>query len=272
MGDTPYDGYFEDSVTVVTGAGNGIGRATAQALARAGGLVVACDIDAAAVEETVRSIAAEGHSAWASRVDVTSSEDHTAVRDFCLDTWGRVDRVMNIAGITTTGLPGDVPLSEWQRMIEVNLLSIVRSNGAFLPVLIGQGHGQLVTTGSTSGMFPYAYDRLHYAASKAAVIAMTEGLALYLRPQGIRVSCVCPAGVSTSITTRMRHFGPERPMGRPALPVVTPEEMADTILIGMAEDRFLICSVPEAYEEFARRGADPQAYLDGAVARHGFRP
>lgn len=272
VGASPYGGFFEESVTVVTGAGNGIGRATARALARAGALVVASDVDLTAAEETARSIEEEGYTAWARRVDVTSTEDYAAVRDFCLDTWSRVDRVVNNAGVASTGLPSDLPMSEWQRIIDVNLLGIVRSNEAFLPVLIRQGHGQLVNTASTSGMFPYAYDRLPYTATKAAVIAMTEGLALYLRPQGIRVHCVCPAGVRTSMPSRMRHFGPERTMGTPALPVVTPEAMAATILAGLARDTFLICSVPEAYEEFARRGADPQAYLDGAIARHGFRP
>ncbi|SDG34743.1 SDR family oxidoreductase [Pseudonocardia oroxyli] len=266
----PYGGFFQESVTVVTGAGNGIGRATALALALAGAHVVASDVDLPAAEETTRSIEDSGHQAWARRVDVTSTEDYAAVRDFCLDTWGRVDRVMNNAGLASTGLPEDLPLAEWRRIIDVNLLGIVRSNEIFLPVLTRQGHGQLVNTASTSGMFPYAYDRLPYAATKAAVIAMTEGLALYLRPQGIGVHCVCPAGVRTSMPSRMPHFGPERRMGVPALPVVDPDDMAATILAGLAEDRFLICSVPEAYAEFARRGADPQAYLDGAVERFGY--
>lgn len=267
---TRHDEFFDSSVTVITGAGNGIGRTLALALARAGALVVATDVDVAAAHETAQTIADAGLRAWAQRVDVTSTQDYWAVRDLCLDRWGRIDRVINNAGVVSTGLPSDIPTTEWQRIIDVNLLGIVRSNETFLPVLTRQGHGQLVNVASTSGMFPYAYDRLPYAASKAAVIAMTEGLALFLRPQGVRVHCVCPSGVRTSITNRMTHFGPERKMGVPALPVVDAESMAATILAGLVEDRFLICSVPEAYDEFARHGADPQAYLDTAVARHGF--
>lgn len=263
---------FTDSVTLLTGAGNGIGQALALELSRRGALVVVTDIDQACAEETAQMITREGQPAWARRLDVTSIEDYQAARDFCLNEWGRVDRIINNVGKVAVGLPGYLPMSEWHHTIDVNLLGIVRSNEVFLPVLLEQGHGQLVNTASTSGLLPYSFDRLPYTATKAAVIAMTEALALYLRPQGIRVNCICPAGVRTRISERMVHYGPPRPLGVPFLPVVSPEEFAKTIADGLAEDRFLICSVPEAYAEAARRGADLDGYLDSAIQRYGFTP
>jgi NAD(P)-dependent dehydrogenase (short-subunit alcohol dehydrogenase family) len=263
---------FTGSVTLITGAGNGIGRSLAGALARRGALVVVTDVDGAAAARTCQLITAAGGAAWALTLDVTRAEHYAAARDFCLDRWGRIDRVVNNAGLVALGLPENLPLSVWNRTVDVNLLGIVRSNEVFLPVLIGQGNGQLVNTASTSGLFPYSFDRLAYVATKAAVVAMTEALALYLRPQGIKVSCICPAGVRTTMVERMTHHGPQLPMGKPALPVVMPDDFAEHIADALAADEFLICSVPEAFEAVARRGANLDANLDSAVEQYGFRP
>lgn len=268
----PADGAFIGSVTLITGAGNGIGRSLARALSRRGALVLATDIDAEGVATTVDMISADGGQAWAMTLDVTSTHDYETARDFCMDRWGRIDRVVNNVGIVTVGLPEYVPLEEWSRVIDVNLMGIVRSNDVLLPVLISQGHGQIVNTASTSGLFPYSFDRLSYVATKAAIVAMSEALALYLRPQGIDVSCICPAGVRTTMTERMKHFGPPRPLGTPALPVVMPDDFAEHIADSLAAKQFLICSVPEAYDAVARRGADIDRNLEAAVVQYGFQP
>jgi NAD(P)-dependent dehydrogenase (short-subunit alcohol dehydrogenase family) len=261
---------FNDSVTVITGAGNGIGRALALAMARRGALVVATDIDADAAGGTRDLITAAGGSSWAMRLDVTRTEDYRTARDFCLDTWGRVDRVVNNAGLVALGLPEHLPLSAWHRTIDVNLLGVVRSNEVFLPVLLAQGRGHVVNTASTSGLFPYSFDRLAYVATKAGVVALSESLALYLRPQGVEVSCICPAGVRTTMVDRMTRHGPELPMRTPALPVVMPDDFAEHVVDALGAGDFLICSVPEAFEAVARRGADLDANLADAVAQYGF--
>jgi NAD(P)-dependent dehydrogenase (short-subunit alcohol dehydrogenase family) len=261
----------ENGVTLITGAGNGIGRALALAFARRGASVLVTDIDGDAAVETHELVAAAGGRSSALPLDVTRTEDFETARDFCLDRWGRVDRVVNNVGLVALGLPENLPLSAWQRAIDVNLLGMVRSNEVFLPVLLAQGHGHVVNTASTAGLFPYSFDRLAYVATKAAVVAMSESLALYLRPQGIDVSCVCPAGVRTNIKERMTHHGPQAPMGTPALPVVWPEDFAEHIVDELEAGRFLICSVPEAYDAVARRGADLDANLAAAVAQYGYR-
>jgi NAD(P)-dependent dehydrogenase (short-subunit alcohol dehydrogenase family) len=174
--------------------------------------------------------------------------------------------------VVALGLPEHLPLSVWNRSIDINLLGIVRSNEVFLPVLLGQGHGHVVNVASTSGLFPYSFDRTAYVATKAAVVAMSEALALYLMPQGVAVSCVCPAGVRTSMPERMTHHGPQQPMGTPALPVVMPDDFAEHIADELEAGTFIIYSVPEAYEAVARRGADIDANLAAALERYGYRP
>jgi NAD(P)-dependent dehydrogenase (short-subunit alcohol dehydrogenase family) len=261
---------IDDRVTVITGAGNGIGRALALAFARRGGSVLVTDIDGDAAVGTHELAAAAGGRSSALPLDVTRTEDFETARDFCLDRWGRVDRVVNNAGLVALGLPENLPLSAWQRAVDVNVLGIVRSIEVFLPVLRAQGHGHVVNMASTSGLFPYSFDRLAYVATKAAVVAMSESLALYLRPQGIAVSCVCPAGVRTSMKERMSHHGPQLPIGAPALPVVMPDDFAEHVVDALAAGDFLICSVPEAFEAVARRGADVDGNLAAAVARYGY--
>jgi NAD(P)-dependent dehydrogenase (short-subunit alcohol dehydrogenase family) len=197
---------FAGSVTVITGAGSGIGRALALALGRRGALMVCTDVDATSATETRDLVAAAGGQAWDMVLDVTQSGDHAAVRDFCLGRWGRVDRVVNNAGVVALGLPQNLTVDVWRRSIDINLLGLVRGNEVFVPVFLEQGSGHLVNTASTSGLFPYSFDRTAYVATKAAVVALTESLALYLRPQGIDVSCVCPAGVRTGMPKRQAHY------------------------------------------------------------------
>ena len=102
----------------------------------------------------------------------------------------------------------------WQRTIDVNLLSVVRSFHVFLPILLEQGSGHIVNTASTAGLFAYAFERLPYTATKAAVVGVSEALALYLRPKGIGVSCLCPGPVATNIGEQIT-FHDDVPLNSP---------------------------------------------------------
>jgi NAD(P)-dependent dehydrogenase (short-subunit alcohol dehydrogenase family) len=256
---------IDGCVAVVTGAGSGIGRATALSLARRGARLVASDIDAQRATATADTITAQGRSGLAVRCDVTDSDDVESLRTATLDTFGRVDIVMSNVGIVVKGLPLDLPLEAWTQILDVNVLGMVRVINAFLPTLLGQGSGHLVTTGSTAGLFPYAYDRVPYAATKAAVIALTEALALYLRPRGIGVSCLCPAGVTTNIAEQIRQYGPPTPMQTPMLPIVTAEELAERVVDGILADQLLILSHPAAAELLREHCADRQGFLDRQI-------
>ena len=247
-----------DSVAVITGAGSGIGAATAHALAHRGASVVVTDINA----ERAEAIAAEiGDRAVAASCDVTSMSDLSAVRDIALDRFGHVDIVMNNVGVLAVGAVEDIPLEGWERIIDINLLGAVRSNLAFLPTLLAQRRGHVVYTASTAGLLPYGVDRLPYTATKHAIVGMAESLALYLRPRGIGVSCLCPAGVATNIVEQITYYGEPHPLRGPSFPIVAAESVGELVAEAIVADRFLILTAPEVVAEMQEQAADVDAYL-----------
>jgi NAD(P)-dependent dehydrogenase (short-subunit alcohol dehydrogenase family) len=249
---------LSSAIAVITGAGSGIGRATAHSLARRGTRVVVTDIDA----DRATTVAAEiGEQATALRCDVTSLADLEAARDLARDRFGRVDVVMNNVGVLAVGAVEDIPLEAWQRIVDINLLGIVRSNRVFLPELLGQGSGHIVNTASTAGLLPYGFDRLPYTATKHAVVGLSESLALYLRPRGIGVTCLCPAGVATNIVEQITFYGDPRPPRGPSFPVVDADGVGELVAEAIAADRFLVLTAPDAASELRERAADIDAYL-----------
>ena len=251
----------DGAVAVITGAGSGIGRATALALAARGCSVVVTDIDA----ERAAAAAVEIPGAIGLRCDVTSDGDVAAVLDAALSTFGRVDIVMSNVGVIAMGLPEAIPVDAWSSILDVNVLGTVRVLRTFLPHLLERGSGHVVTTGSTAGLFPYAYDRLPYAASKGAIVALTESLALYLRPRGIGVSCFCPAGVITNIVEQIRVYGPPTHVQAPQLPLVSAEDAAERLVEGILADELLILSDDAAGAMVEQHALDRNGFLHAQI-------
>jgi len=246
------------AVAVITGGGSGIGRATAHALAERGAQVVVTDLD----HDRAAAVAGElGDRAIAVRCDVTSIADLQTAREAALERFGHVDIVMNNVGILAVGDVEDIPLEAWERVIDVNLLSVVRSNLVFLPLLLEQGAGHVVNTASTAGLLPYGFDRLPYTATKHAVVGLSESLALYLRPRGIGVSCLCPAGVATNIVEQITFYGEPKPPRGPSLPVVDAASVGELVADAITAGRFLVLTTPEVVDELRERAADVDAYL-----------
>jgi len=253
-------------VAVVTGGGSGIGRATALAFAREGAIPVIADVDierAQAVEHDARELGVE---AAAVRCDVTSDADFAALRDITIERFDRLDIVMNNVSMIPIGRPETLPMDLWQRTIDVNLLSVVRSLHVFLPILLEQGSGHIVNTASTAGLFAYAFERLPYSATKGAVIAMSEGLALYLRPKGIGVSCLCPGPVATNIGEQIT-FHDQMPINSPPdLEVLDPRVVGDLVVDAVRANTFLVLTHREVHEILVRRAQDPEAFLTAQIA------
>jgi NAD(P)-dependent dehydrogenase (short-subunit alcohol dehydrogenase family) len=254
-------------VAVITGGGSGIGRATALAFAREGAIPVIADVKperAQAVEREARDLGVEAAGV---HCDVTSDDNVRALRDVTLDRFGRVDIVMNNASVIPIGRPETLPMEAWRTCIDVNLLSVVRSLQVFLPVLLEQGSGHLVNTASTAGLMAYAYERLPYSATKAAVVALSEALVLYLRPQGVGVTCLCPGPVATNIAEQIT-FHDDVPINSPAgLEVMDPAVVGAMVVDAVRADTFLLLTHgKQVHDMLVRRAQDPEGFLAAQVA------
>lgn len=253
-------------VAVITGAGSGIGRAAALALAEAGAQVALVGRSATPLETVAAKI---GDAALVLPHDVAAPDAFEAIRDATLARFGRVDIVMNNAAAISTAAPEEMPNEEWQRVLDVNLMAPVRSNAVFLPLLLEQGSGHLIYTASVDALYGFAFDRLPYAASKAALVQMAEGLAIYLRPQGIGVTCLCPGPVATGIVGMMRSFGAPHEIRGPGafLDMVSAEAVGAMVVAAIREDRFLLLTHPDQVRALMLdRADDPDAFVDRWIA------
>jgi NAD(P)-dependent dehydrogenase (short-subunit alcohol dehydrogenase family) len=263
----PLEIALTDKVAVVTGAGSGIGKGAALAFARAGLRVVVADIDLSAAEEVAAAARALGVAASGVGCDVASLESFVSLRDAVMDRFGRVDVVMNNAGVILSGLPEQIPLSEWERVLNVNLMSIVRSNHVFLPLLLQQGSGHIVNTSSFAGLYTYSFDRLPYAASKAAIVQLSEGLALYLRPQGIGVTCLCPGPVRTNIMKSNRAWstGLDIRGPGPEFGMLEPDEVGEMVVDAVRRNLFFLPTDSAVTAKLIDRATDWEGFLQRQI-------
>ncbi len=264
MTSPPPDGEdLSGKVALITGGGSGIGRGTALALAAVGAHVAVADIDRDRAMSVADEASWRGTECFGMALDVNDLRAFETARDMILRRLGRIDIVMNNVGVVAAGLPEEIPLQEWERIMSTNLLSIVRSNSTFLPLLLEQGSGHVVNTASAAGLFQYAYERMPYSVSKAAVIALSEALFLYLRPRHIGVTCVCPGPVATNIRQQVTfsgapvHIHPPIKGMTPADPVAVGEMVVDAV----RHDRFLVLTHPELHDLLVERATDPEGFL-----------
>jgi NAD(P)-dependent dehydrogenase (short-subunit alcohol dehydrogenase family) len=256
---------LDGAVAVLTGAGSGIGRAMALSLAARGARVAVSDLSGERAEETAALVAAAGGEAFDIRVDVAEQSDLEVLRDRCVERFGRVDVVCNNVGVLAMGAPESLPIEAWQRVLDLNLLSIARSNVVFLPLLLAQGRGHVVNTASASGLLAYGFDRLPYVASKHAVVGVSEATALYLGPKGIGVTCVCPSGVITNIVEQITVYGEASTPRAPQHGLVDAEVVGELVADAIGAGTFLVVTAPEIHEELRERAGDPEAYVQRMI-------
>jgi NAD(P)-dependent dehydrogenase (short-subunit alcohol dehydrogenase family) len=255
---------LKDRVAIIMGAGSGIGRGCALAFARAGTNVVIADIREDRAKETAEAVRACGVDGIGLRCDVTSEGDIEAVRQAAIDRFGHIHILMNNVGVLPIGGFQDVPLSEWERTFQVNLLAYVRATQKILPDMLAEDEGHLVNTASLQGFLAYDRVSLAYAASKAAVVSLTGGLALDLRPRNVGVTCLSPGPVTTNIVEQIRGYGEDLNVGEYAsryFPAHSPDEVGEMLVAAVRENRFLVQTNSEAQDYVVRQAADPEGFL-----------
>jgi NAD(P)-dependent dehydrogenase (short-subunit alcohol dehydrogenase family) len=243
---------LKDKVAVVTGAANGIGRAMARRFAAEGAKVVVVDIEGEAAKVVADEISADCY-----KVNVASESEIQAMVDSVLLKHGRIDLFCSNAGIGVEGTC-DVPNHDWQRIWEINVMSHVFASRAVLPGMLARGEGYLLQTVSAAGLLTQI-GSAPYAVTKHAALALAEWLSITYGDKGIKVSALCPQGVKTRMLENA-EFGGGTFLLEGAL---DPEQVADAVVKGLAEEHFLILPHPEVAEYFRRKAGDYDRWLRG---------
>ena len=181
---------------LITGAGSGLGRALAARYAGSGARVACADLISERAEATRAALPGTGHLAYT--VDVGSDQAMEQLRDRILAEWGGLDVLINNAGIASGGPMVETTMAEWRRILEVDLLSVVRGCRLFLPAMLAAGRGQILSTASFAGLAG-APGIMSYGVAKAGVVALSEQLRAEVQRNGIRVSVICPSFFRTNL-------------------------------------------------------------------------
>jgi len=196
---------LENKVALITGAGRGIGRALAFGLARARARVAVNDIDPATARDTVSALLTAGHVSEAFPADVADPSGIGALMQGILSRWGRLDILINNAGVEPHSTLLDLPLSDWQRTLEVNLTGSFLASQAAGRVMKEQGGGVIVNIASIAGRASGLRNRAAYVASKTGLIGLTRECAREFAAYNIRVNAVCPGVIVTEMTSHLRQ-------------------------------------------------------------------
>ncbi|WP_101912948.1 SDR family NAD(P)-dependent oxidoreductase [Megasphaera vaginalis (ex Bordigoni et al. 2020)] len=225
---------FKDQVVIVTGSGSpkGIGRVIAKTFSQQGAQLIIADINMEGVKETVEMITAAGGKAEGVRLDVTSKESCQAMVDHVMNTYGRLDVLINNAGVSQHVTVEDMTLEDMKRIFNVNMFGLFLCTQACMKPMVEAGYGRIVNLSSVSakrggGIFGGA----HYSAAKAAVLAFSKNLSREISQKGVTINSVCPGLINTEIWKSLPQEEAQKvidgiPMGRPG----ETQEVADTIV------------------------------------------
>jgi 3-oxoacyl-[acyl-carrier protein] reductase len=235
---------LETKVAVITGAGRGIGRATALRFAAEGASVVVAEIDVDTAQDVVDEISAASGKAIAVKVDVTDRDSITAMVEVALSTYGRIDILVNNAGITMDAQMRKMEEAAFDQVIDVNLKGIFNCTQAVIPTMLAQGSGVILNASSivaANGNF----GQTNYVAAKAGVAGMTKVWARELGRKGIRVNAVAPGFIKTRMTDTL------------------PEKVLDKLLERIASNR--MGEPEEIANAYLWLASDESSYVNGHI-------
>lgn len=235
---------LESKVSIITGAGQGIGQATALKFAKEGAKVAVCDINMEKVAETVRLVKEMGGEAIGFKVDVTDKDSIAAMIQGVMTKWGRIDTLVNNAGIVQDAQFKKMSEDQFDRVIDVNLKGVYNCTKAVVDIMLQQNSGVILNASSIVGIYGN-FGQTNYAASKFGVIGFTKTWSRELGPKGVRVNAVAPGFIAThildtipaNVLDEMKHRVPLHRLG-------TPEEIANV---------------------YAFLASDEASYINGAV-------
>jgi len=249
---------LKDKVAVVTGGANGIGRALCRRFAAEGarGVVVA-DRDSGGARQVAEEI-----DALAITVDVASESDIRSLVAESTKQFGQIDLFCSNAGIAMGG-GVDAPDADWQKVWNIHLMAHVYAARAVLPAMLKRGDGYLLQTASAAGLLSQT-GSAPYSVSKHATVALAEWLSIMYGP-AIKVSCLCPQGVTTNMILRP-DVDPSVEFLRAE--AVTAEAVAEAVIEGLAAEKFLILPHPEVSSYFMRKASDYDRWIRGMRRLH----
>jgi len=222
-------GKLDDKIAIVTGAGQGIGRAIAAKLAAEGATVVVTDINETTATE---SAAAIGGGAVGLATDVTSPESVNAMVEQVTNQFGRIDVLVNNAGWDKASPFVDSDPADWERVISINLFGVLNTSKAVLPIMAAQGYGSVVNLGSDAGRVGSSGEAV-YSAAKGGVIAFTKATAREMARHQVNANCVCPGPTDTALFASMGGDNPKlREALTKAIPfrrLAQPEDLANVV-------------------------------------------
>jgi len=242
-----------DKHVIVTGGGNGIGRALSRRFAAEGArAIVVADLDG----ESATTVAAE-IGGTAVQLDVSVEEEVSSLVEAAVGANGPIDLFCANAGIITSGGLDDTN-EQWDRIIGVNLMAHVYAARALIPGFVARREGYLLHTASAAGLLT-GIGQLPYSVTKHGVVALAEWLSITYGDAGVKVSCLCPQGVRTN----MLLAGGEDASNFLLPGSKAPEEVADVVVAGLRDEHFLILPHPEVAEYFQRKADDYDRWLRG---------
>ncbi len=208
---------IQDVRAVITGGASGLGLAVARQMGAAGARLVLVDWDQATLEAATAEMAQSGAEVKSLRGDVSEEATATATMDLVRSVFGRLDILFNNAGIDPLGARSviETEVADWDRVLDVNVKSAYLMSRAAIPLMREGGGGSIVNTASVAGLKPGA-DETAYSVSKAAMVSLTQALALDFAAEGIRANCVCPGFMEMVMADRRRDLTEEQQAARAA--------------------------------------------------------